>query len=401
MASQGKEEARQARVGVVIPGAGHGERLGSLTPKAFLPLGGVPLLIHAVRPFQENPEVEEIVVVVASGHREEAEELCRRFRLDKVKAVVTGGPRRQDSVRYGLEALTAEEIVVVHDAARPLLSTGLVTRVIEAARRTGAATAAIPVYETVKQVHPSGVVERTLDRERLWLAQTPQAFQVPLLREAHRRAQEEGIEATDDAALVERLGHPVEVVLGERQNIKVTAPEDLPFLEQLFRSEAWGMRVGIGFDIHRLVPGRRLVLGGVEIPSSRGLEGVSDADVLLHAIMDALLGAAGEGDIGRHFPPGDPASRDAPSLSLLARVAELLANKGLRVGHIDAVAILEAPRIGPYVKEMQEAVAGTLRIPPWRVNIKATTPEGLGALGREEGIAAYAVCTLIESKGSA
>jgi len=397
MASQGKGDARRARVGAVIPGAGRGERLGSPFPKAFLPLGGAPLLVHAVRPFQECVEVEEIVVVVPPDHLGEAEELCRRFRFDKVRAVVEGGVRRQDSVRCGLDALTAEEIVVVHDAARPLLSAGLVTRVIEAARRSGAATAALPVYETVKQVDPAGVVERTLDREGLWLAQTPQAFRVPLLREAHRRAQEEGIEATDDAALVERLGHRVEVVPGERENVKVTTRQDLLFLERLARPEAGAMRVGIGFDVHRLVPGRRLVLGGVEIPSPRGLEGVSDADVLLHAIMDALLGAAGEGDIGQHFPPEDPASRGADSLSLLARVRDLLAGKGFRVGHIDAVVVLEAPRIGPYVGEMREAIAGALGIPPLQVNIKATTPEGMGALGREEGIAAYAVCTLVET----
>ncbi len=381
----------------MVPAAGRGERFGGSGPKALVPLRGRPLVEYALTALGAASAVEAIVVAAPPDAVDLIERVARRAAGAKLTAVVPGGPDRQASVAYCLAALPAgPEIVLVHDGARPLVPVSLIDAVAAAAAEDGAATAGVPVDETVKR-GGDGWVRTTIDRAGLFRVQTPQAFSRTLLETAHREAERTGFHGTDDAALVERLGRPVRLVPGAPANLKVTVPDDLMLAEALLRRDAplpLAPRVGIGFDAHRLVPGRPLVLGGVTIPFPRGLEGHSDADVVAHAVMDALLGAAGCGDIGRLFPPDDPAYRGADSLHLLGRVRVLLAEQGWRAAHIDVVVMAESPRLAPHAEAMRAAMARALGTDPTRLSIKATTLEGMGAIGREEGIAAQAVASL-------
>ena len=377
----------------VIVAAGRGERLGATIPKAFVAVAGVPMLLHAARRVALSPEVGRIVVVVGASDVDRARMLLMQHGVRNVTAVVPGGAHRQDSVFAGLSHLGEAPVAVVHDGARPLVPPDVVTAVIQAAAETGAASAGLPVRETVKLVDGADA-RQTLDRDRLWVAHTPQAFRTALLREAHHRAKAEGFYGTDDAVLVERLGYAVRMVEDSPRNLKVTVPADLD-LAEAYAGQRQIVRTGIGYDAHRLALGRLLRVGGVEIPWPRGLAGHSDADVLAHAIMDALLGGAGLGDLGRHFPPGDPAFRGADSIELLRRVAAMAAGAGWRVVHVDSTVLAEAPRLAPYIPQMRERLAAALGVDSSTVNVKATTTEGMGAIGRGEGIAAHAVATLI------
>jgi 2-C-methyl-D-erythritol 2,4-cyclodiphosphate synthase len=315
----------------------------------------------------------------------------------KVQAIIPGGNRRRDSVAAGLNAIAGVDWIIVHDGARPFVSEVLIDRVLDAARRWGAATAALPVTDTLKQVS-EGHVRRTVNRGGLYAVQTPQAFRAGLLRDAHRQVpMTEAV--TDDAELVERLGEAVVIAPGDPANIKITTPDDLDLARRYAAArdaiQAEGaIHVGLGYDIHPLAPDRPLVLGGVTIAHPRGLAGHSDADVLAHAVTDALLGAAGQRDIGYYFPPDDPAYRDASSVSLLRSVAERLRREGWSVTNVDAVLQAEAPLLAPFVEAMRECLAGALGIMVGQVGIKATTMEGLGPIGRGEGIAAQAVVLL-------
>lgn len=383
----------------IVVAAGRGARMGASVAKAFLPLAGRPMLAHAVEAVERAQSVAEVVVVVAPADVEATQALLARRGPGKVAAVVAGGAQRQDSVFAGLQRTGDAGVVVVHDGARPLVDPTVIDAVAAAAARTGAASAGLPMRETVKDVD-AGFVTTTLDRSRLWIAHTPQAFRAELLREAHRRAREHGTQASDDAALVESLGHRVQMVVDSPSNLKITVPDDLEMAEALLaRRSGSGVRTGVGVDAHRLVMDRPLILGGVAIPSPRGLAGHSDADVLAHAITDAVLGAAGLGDIGTHFPPDDPAYKDADSLDLLARAVEMVRSAGGRVVHVDATVLAEAPRLGPYVAEMRVRLAGVLAVDPSAVNVKATTMEGMGAVGRGEGIVAHAVATISGIRG--
>ncbi len=377
----------------VIVAAGRGERLGATIPKAFVAVAGVPMLLHAARRVALSPEVGRIVVVVGALDVDRARVLLMQHGVRNVTAVVPGGAHRQDSVFAGLSHLGEAPVAVVHDGARPLVPPDVVTAVIQAAAEAGAASAGLPVRETVKLVDGADA-RQTLDRDRLWVAHTPQAFRTALLREAHHRAKAEGFYGTDDAVLVERLGYAVRMVEDSPRNLKVTVPADLD-LAEAYAGQRQIVRTGIGYDAHRLALGRLLRVGGVEIPWPRGLAGHSDADVLAHAIMDALLGGAGLGDLGRHFPPGDPAFRGADSIELLRRVAAMAAGAGWRVVHVDSTVLAEAPRLAPYIPQMRERLAAALGVDSSAVNVKATTTEGMGAIGRGEGIAAHAVATLI------
>lgn len=382
------------QVAAIVVAAGRGERFGASVAKPFLPLGGQPVLVRAVRAVEDSPLVSHIVVVVSAAQVSQTQALLSAHGCRKVTAVVPGGPERQDSVQAGLAQIGEVDAIVVHDGVRPLATPETVTAVVTAALASGAATAGVPVRETVKQVEGTDVTA-TLDRTRIWIAHTPQAFRANLLRAAHERALEDGTRARDDAALVERLGHRVRMVEDSPLNLKITVPEDLAFAEaHLQRSGSTAVRMGLGVDAHRFAMGRRLILGGVEIPSPRGLTGHSDADVLIHAIMDALLGGAGLGDIGGRFPPDDPQYKDASSLRLLAEVVELVASAGWRLAHVDTVVLAETPRIGPYVEQIRQRLANVLGVAPQAVNVKATTLEGMGALGRGEGIAVQAIATL-------
>lgn len=384
------------RVGAVVPAAGRGERFGGAVPKSLITLRGHPLVQYPLEVLERVDEVEAVVVAAPADAVETVQDLARTAGLRKL-TVVPGGADRQASVACGLAALPpGPDVVLVHDGVRPFLSPSLVRAVVAAAVRDGCATAAMPVDETIKRGE-EGWIHATVDRSRLYRAQTPQAFRRELLEAAHREAARAGFRGTDDASLVERLGRRVRLVPGTPINLKVTVPEDLVLVDAVLRQRetpAPAPRVGIGFDVHRFATGRPLVLGGVEIPWPRGLAGHSDADVILHAVMDALLGAAGCGDIGRHFPPDDPAYAGANSLGLLGRVRDLLAARGWRAANVDVAVMAEAPRLAPYVPAMRAAIAGVLGVGEHRVNVKATTLEGMGAIGREEGIAAQAVASL-------
>ena len=383
------------KVVAVVPAAGRGRRMG--TAKQFLPLAGVPLLTRTLLVLEAAAPVAEVVVAAPPGGEEELRARCvAPYRLGKVAAVVPGGDARQDSVAAGVEWALARgaDWILVHDAARPLASPELFARVLQAARETGAAVAAVPCFDTVKRSAEGRRVEATEDRSRLWLVQTPQAFRAGLLQEALDRARRRGWRATDEASLVERVGGEVRLVMGERHNLKVTTPEDLRLARGWLREGEPAWRVGQGLDVHRLVEGRPLVLAGVRIPFARGLEGHSDADVVAHAVMDALLSAAGLGDIGQHFPDHDPAYAGADSLALLGRVVEMLAARGWRPVQVSVTCLAQAPRLAPYRERMRANLARVLGLEGGAVNLAATTSEGLGFAGRGEGMAAWATAVV-------
>ena len=380
----------------VLVAAGSSTRMGF--DKLSFDLGGETVLERSVRAFDECPEVDELVIVTgASG--ENAQRAAARCK--KPVRLVKGGSTRAESARSGVAAAHGR-LVAVHDAARPFVSQSVIADTIAAAARCGAAAPAVPVKDTIKQAKggdgktvPEGcMVENTPDRSTLYAVQTPQCFD----RAAYLAALDELDEAsarlvTDDCSLFELTGRPVELVQGDYANIKITTREDLP------RAGNGGkkMRIGHGYDVHRLVEGRKLILGGVEVPYEKGLLGHSDADVLTHAVMDALLGAAALGDIGRHFPDTDPAYKGADSLVLLDHVMALLDQAGWKVGNVDATILAQKPKLAPHIPQMRDNLARHMGVEPGQVNVKATTEEKLGFTGAEQGIAAHAVC-LLEQK---
>jgi 2-C-methyl-D-erythritol 4-phosphate cytidylyltransferase/2-C-methyl-D-erythritol 2,4-cyclodiphosphate synthase len=366
--------------------------------KQYAQIQGMPILGHTLLALAGCSDLSGIIVLAAAGE----EDLVRaqiRFSGAIPVQVVRGGATRQESVFRGLRALErlipadglGESLVLIHDGARPLLSRELIGRLLAAAVEFKAAAPAIVPPDTIKEADGE-LVLRTLKREELRLVQTPQAFSLPLILKAHRLAKRQGFTGTDDCQLVERLGARVRLVAGDPQNIKITVPVDLTVARALKGGRQ--MRVGHGYDVHRLVEGRPLVLGGVQIPYSYGLLGHSDADVVLHALMDALLGAAKLGDLGEHFPDTDPAYEGISSLRLLAKVSQLLADRGYGVCNLDLTVAAELPRLAPYRDKMEENIASCLGLELAQVSVKATTQEGLGFVGRREGIAAWAVALL-------
>lgn len=388
-----------SKAAVIIPAGGLGLRMAAGRPKQFLELGGLPLLARTVALFREIPEISAIVVAAPSAYLLETRKMLERHTPGPL-LLVAGGATRQESVRAGLAALPPEiGLVAVHDGVRPLLDPDLVRACLAAAAEGGAAMLAVPVKDTVKEVRAGQVVVRTVDRRALWLAQTPQAARRELLEQAFASALRDDFSGTDEAALLERIGCEVRIVMGSERNIKITRPEDMALAEALLPERprldaSCTMRVGHGYDAHRLGPGRRLVLGGVDIPFECGLIGHSDADVLLHALCDAMLGAAGLGDIGRHFPDSDPELKGISSLLLLARVVERLAGQKCRLVNADITVIAQRPKLAQYFPAMQENISRVCRLGGERINLKATTTEKMGFAGREEGIAAHAVVLL-------
>ncbi len=381
------------RVTGILAAGGSGLRLGSA--KQWIGLGGETVLRRAARTLAGCAEVDALVAVVPPG--EEAKGEAALANLGKPVRVVAGGQARSDSVRNGLAAAPDAVVVLVHDAARPFASAELASRVVQAAARDGAALAALPVTDTVKRMAEGGDPPRvaaTLDRSTLWLAQTPQGFRRDLLLRAFERAGLDAAGATDECLLVERMGEPVTLVPGEPGNFKITGPEDLARARA--RVEA-PVAVGVGYDTHRFAAGRKLVLGGVEFEGD-GLLGHSDADACAHAIGDAVLGAAGLGDIGRHFPDTDPRWEGVSSLVLLEEIARMAGERGFRVGNADVTLAARRPKIAPRAGDMRERLARALGIAPGQVNVKATTGEGMGFVGRGEGIAAHAVVVLFRSE---
>jgi len=381
----------------IVLAAGIGRRMQSDQPKQFLDLAGAPLLTHTLDAFEACEGVDAIVVVTGSDDTDAVASLVDGYA--KVRVVVTGGKERQDSVAEGLKAVPSDaDLIAVHDGARPLILPTEIDVVLAAARVSGAAVIGQPVSDTIKRVDKGDVAE-TLDRSALWAVQTPQAFKADVIREAHAAAQRDGFVGTDDTVLVERLGLKVALVEGSRDNIKVTHPGDLERAEDILRRRSGGsvQRIGMGYDVHQLTAGRKLILGGVDVPFEKGLDGHSDADVLSHVVIDALLGAAGLGDIGRLFPDTDAAFKDISSLVLLERTAEALREANVTIGNVDATVMAQRPKLALYIPEMEANIARALGTSVDRVSVKATTTEKLGFVGKEEGMAAQAVA-MVESK---
>lgn len=388
----------------VIAAGGRGLRMGGDVRKQFIRIGGRSVLHHAVQPFLALPEVVRIAVALPADSIAEFErELSGRER--EVAFAVEGGETRQRSVRNALEALedSGAELVAIHDAARPLVSPRLVRATFEAAASGDGAMACAAMRDTVKR-GDGELVAGTVVRDNLWLAQTPQTFPLADILAAHRRAAEQGVEVTDDAALIEREGGRVRIVPGDPGNIKLTEPGDLEYVRWRLTSRAGGeggameLRIGEGNDLHRLEYGRKLVIGGVVIPYELGAAGHSDADVLLHAVTDALLGAAAEGDIGRLFPDDDPAYRDADSAELLAAAAQRVERPGWRPVNIDATVHLQRPRLAPHIEAIRGRIAEILGLPVTAVSVKAKTGELVGPVGEGRAVAARAVCLLTRTK---
>ena len=381
-------------VAAVVVAAGRGLRAGGNLPKQYRNLAGEPVIRSSLSLFAWHGQIAAVQSVIHPDDQGSYEAAAKGLRL---LPPVFGGATRQASVRAGLEALSARapDIVLVHDAARPFCSSELVSRAIAACGETGAAIPALPVSDTIKRVDADGRVTATLDRASLRAVQTPQAFAFPALLDAHVRAASEGREDfTDDAALAEWAGMKVAVFAGETANVKLTTDEDFARAEARRMASLPDLRTGSGFDVHAFGDGDHVMLGGIRIAHERGLSGHSDADVALHALVDAVLGAIADGDIGKHFPPNDPRWRGASSDQFLKFAADRVTKRGGRIAHLDVTIVCEAPRIGPHRDAMRQSIAQIAEIAVERVAVKATTSEKLGFTGRGEGIAAYATATV-------
>jgi 2-C-methyl-D-erythritol 4-phosphate cytidylyltransferase / 2-C-methyl-D-erythritol 2,4-cyclodiphosphate synthase len=386
-------------VTAIIAAAGFGRRLGGPVPKQLLEIGGYSILERSVDAFVRHARVQDVIVVLPS----EVVASPPSWLAGKAVRVVTGGDRRQDSVANACDHVSAgTDVVLVHDAARPFVTAELIGRSIDAAAEHGAAVVAVGVSDTVKRVRErtgSRIVSETIPRDEIFLAQTPQAFRLDVLRKAVALGRS-GVEATDEAALAEHAGHEVHVIPGDPANVKITTGADLATARHAAESSLSVASAGTGYDLHRLVEGRPLILGGVNIPAERGALGHSDADVVCHATTDAILGAAALGDIGRHFPDTDAAWKDASSIDLLRRAADLVRGAGRQIVNVDVVVILERPKIAPFIDRIREGIAGALDLPVGCVSVKGKTNEGVDAVGRGEAIAAHAVALLTSAGGN-
>jgi 2-C-methyl-D-erythritol 4-phosphate cytidylyltransferase / 2-C-methyl-D-erythritol 2,4-cyclodiphosphate synthase len=375
------------QVAAILVAAGSGIRFGAETPKQFLTIAGKPVIRHAAEALAAHVSLLQPV-----GEATAIEAALRG--VPRCLPAIPGGATRQDSVRAGLEALApyAPDMVLVHDAARPVIPEGTIPALLAALKEAAGAIPAVPVADTLKRV-VRGVITETVPRAELFRAQTPQAFRFPALLAAHRS----GLTgATDDASLLEAAGQTVEVVPGSDDNIKLTYPEDLVRLERIMTiPPSFSTRVGTGFDVHILQTGRPLFLCGVQVPHDKGLAGHSDADVGIHALCDAIYGALAEGDIGRHFPPTEATWKDADSARFLTHAAERIAARGGRLANADVTLICERPKITPHAPAMIQRLAALLGVDPGRISVKATTTERLGFTGRGEGIAAQAVVSIL------
>jgi 2-C-methyl-D-erythritol 4-phosphate cytidylyltransferase / 2-C-methyl-D-erythritol 2,4-cyclodiphosphate synthase len=383
-------------VSVIIAAGGRGVRLGRDVPKQWLTLGGRTILDLSVAAFDRHDRVNEIVVVLPPAELSSAN-FSRPAAATAIR-FVAGGERRQDSVASGFDAVSPQStIVLVHDAARPFVTAATIDRAIDAANASGAALPALPVHDTVKQAvggEAPPIVERTLARETIFLAQTPQAFRRDVLAEAVALGRR-GVEATDEAMLAELAGHRVRLVEGDPRNMKITTDLDLARAKAIAETGAAPIRIGVGYDLHRLEEGGRpLVIGGVTVPFDRGPVAHSDGDAVCHAVTDAILGAANLGDIGTLFPDTDPAWRDANSVKLLAAAVARVHDAGWTIQNVDVVVVAERPKIGPYAGAMRAVLAPVLGVQPDAVGIKGKTNEGVDATGRGEAIAVHAVALI-------
>jgi 2-C-methyl-D-erythritol 4-phosphate cytidylyltransferase/2-C-methyl-D-erythritol 2,4-cyclodiphosphate synthase len=392
-------------VSAILAAAGRGDRLGSAIPKQLLPLGERTILQRSFEVIDSHEGIDEIVVALPQDLVSTPPPYLVSAR--KPVRVVDGGPRRQDSVANAFAQVSkSATLIVIHDAARPFATLDLFTRVIDAASKGGAALAAVQAHDTVKEATGAPgarIVARTIERRSIYLAQTPQAFSRAVLEDAIEHSRRTAGAATDEASLAEEAGHLVRLVDGEPANIKITTEHDLAVSRALLGirdPESGGgavPRIGTGYDLHRLEAGRRLIIGGVEIPYETGLVGHSDADVLCHAVTDAVLGAAAAGDIGQHFPDTDPRWKDANSIDLLRGAVAIVRAAGYAVSNVDAVVVAERPKLAPHVAAMRKNLAQAMGVDVSAVSVKGKTNERMDALGRNEAIAVHAVALLTRS----
>ena len=391
--------SRQNSTGVVIVAGGKGVRAGgagnNCLPKQYQDLAGIPVIARTISAFLDHPKINYVQPVIASGAEQYYAAAIAGLQSEKLLPPVTGGPTRQESVRCGLGALANRRVenVLVHDAARPLVDQAIISDVLDLLTESNGVISAVPVSDTLKRTREDqAVICDTVDRARLWAAQTPQGFKFDQLLAAHELAA--GNEFTDDAALFEAAGHSVVIVSGKRSNIKITHPEDFEMAERLMGTTQFEFRTGQGFDVHKFEPGDSVILCGIEIPNSQKLAGHSDADVAMHALTDAILGAICAGDIGSHFPPGEEKWKGAASEIFLREACRLVQTKGGLLTHCDVTIICETPKMGPHREAMRESLARISGCDVDRVSVKATTTEKLGFTGRGEGISALAVATI-------
>ena len=391
----------------LIVAAGRGHRAGGPVPKQYRPLGGRAVLGHSIGRFAAHPRVDRVRVVIAPADQALYDDAARESGdAGKLLAPVPGGATRQESARLGLESLAeaAPDLVLIHDGARPLIPAAVIDGTLDALGRHDGAVAALAVSDSLKRATADGaVVGASVPRDGLWRAQTPQGFRYPAILDAHRAAAAgAGGGLTDDAAVAERAGLSVALTPGDEDNLKITTERDFARAERILAARderpaaaaAFDTRVGMGFDVHRFGPGDHLMLGGVAVPHDHGVVSHSDGDVVLHAVVDAILGALAAGDIGSHFPPSDAAWRDADSTRFVAHALALLAARGGQLAHVDVTLICQRPRIDPHRPAMVARLAAVLGLAPGRIGLKATTTERLGFTGRGEGIAAQAVATV-------
>ncbi len=374
----------------LIVAAGVGERFGGARPKQYEMLAGQPVLRRSLAAFVGHPRISLVRAVIHETHAAAYAEAVDGMDL---LPPVTGGQSRQESCRLGLESLAGRGVshVLIHDAARPLVSADLIGRTLDALGDADASVAACPATDTIKVSDDGRLVGRTMDRRTVWSAQTPQGFRYETIMQAHEAAAD--LQLTDDAAVAEHSGVPVALVPGDPDNLKITTMNDLKQAERMLGGQE-EMRVGSGFDVHKFGPGTTVRLCGVDVPHDHGLAGHSDADVGLHALTDAILGAFGAGDIGTHFPSSDDQLRGRDSSVFLRHAADLAAEAGARLVHVDVTLICQVPRVSPAVPAMRQCIADILGVDLGRVSVKATTTDHLGFAGRKEGIAAQAVATL-------
>ena len=386
------------KVYVIILAGGKGERMKASVNKVLMPLCGKTVIIRSLCAFL--PFADHICIV---SRPEEQSFILSEIRNNGISAPVlfaAGGTTRQQSVLNGLRAFSPDpdDIILIHDGARCLITSDLIERVIQSVKTCGTGVPGLPVSSTYKICDHNSYVSSTPDRSSLYEIQTPQGFSADRIIPYSLKAEQEGIDCTDDAGVLEYFHVPVRVVRGETTNIKLTLPEDLNRARNILEGGTAAVRIGMGYDVHRLVPDRKLILCGVEIPFELGLLGHSDADVALHALMDAMLGACALGDIGKHFPDSDEKYKGISSLSLLKETAAVLSFHGFRLHNADITIVAQKPKILPYISQMCTTVASALNMPADRISIKATTTESLGFEGRMEGISSYAVCTVEDNK---
>jgi 2-C-methyl-D-erythritol 4-phosphate cytidylyltransferase/2-C-methyl-D-erythritol 2,4-cyclodiphosphate synthase len=375
------------KVDVLILAGGSSRRMNGIN-KQFAEVGGIPVIIKSALAFENCPAVTEIIIAAQESDTDRVHELCGQYRITKLKTVIPGGDTRAASAKRAFEHSENADIVLVHDGARPFVTPEFIQRIIEAAAEYGAAIPSLPVTDTVRFTDRDGFAAGTPDRSTLRAVQTPQAF----TRELYERMMQVPDEsATDDAMIAERLGAKVRLIDGDPANIKITTRGDLP------KEEKPMLRIGHGYDVHRLAENRKLIIGGVTIPYELGLLGHSDADVLVHAIMDAMLGALALGDIGQHFPDKDDRWKGADSIELLKQVNKMIKEKGFTVSNLDCTINAERPKLAKHIPEMRANIAAALGISADCVSVKATTEEGLGLAGA--GIGATSVC-LLESRSA-